>query len=114
MPKLDPLEALRQNYKSLLPKKLKALCDMLRDYQEDMLDIDKLNNLTNHIHKLSGSAGTYGFSELGKKIRSFEILITKEIQNSGCITTETLNFIINEINTLDKNFLNGDDSWHIL
>lgn len=72
-------ENLHREYKESIPDKIKAIDKIILDLKEQMTQ-ESLLALNLHIHKLAGSAGVYGFSELGEICNQFHQDLIQKIE----------------------------------
>ena len=74
---LEKLNALHREYSRRLPEKLKEIDRACRDLSESDHAKERLKKLHLLVHKLAGSAGTFGFPELGEEARKYDHLLKK-------------------------------------
>ncbi|MDO8343555.1 MAG: diguanylate cyclase [Cellvibrio sp.] len=67
------LQALRDDYAARLPKEIESLRDLASNLAEPGLQRDALDQLSQKLHKLAGSAGSFGFPDLGKQAKKLEL-----------------------------------------
>lgn len=67
------LQALRDDYAARLPAELQSLRDLAGHLAEPEQQQDALNQLSQKLHRLAGSAGSFGFPELGKQAKKLEL-----------------------------------------
>lgn len=67
------LQALRDDYAARLPKEIESLRDLASKLAEPGLQRDALDQLSQKLHKLAGSAGSFGFPDLGKQAKKLEL-----------------------------------------
>lgn len=67
------LQALRDDYAARLPSEIRSLCDLVSDLAEPEQERDALGQLNQKLHKLAGSAGSFGFPDLGKQAKKLEL-----------------------------------------
>ncbi|MEI6242564.1 MAG: response regulator [Chlamydiota bacterium] len=70
------MEDLAKNYRASLPDKIQNLSDLVLLIKEDP-SVDNISKLREEAHKISGSAGMYGFMELGDICKK-EVLVLDE------------------------------------
>ncbi|MFZ6748574.1 diguanylate cyclase [Undibacterium sp. Ren11W] len=71
----DALRALNQIFAEKLPSKLQEIDHALSQFTQHPEDKDALALLHRLLHTMSGSAGTFGFDELGQQSRKLEVRI---------------------------------------
>ncbi len=79
------LQELRESYREHLPSvlaELQALVDTLRRDSEEP-DSEVLSELHRSLHKIAGSAGSFGFSRLGLQARELEQTAKRWLENPG-------------------------------
>ncbi|MBC3936914.1 diguanylate cyclase [Undibacterium rugosum] len=69
---LEKLRALEAVFLQKLPGKCEEIISALNDFAAHPDNKDALTVLHRHLHTMAGSAGTFGFSELGLQARAFE------------------------------------------
>jgi diguanylate cyclase (GGDEF)-like protein len=67
------LQALRDSYAARLPSEIQSLRDLVGNLAEPELQHDVLTQLNQKLHKLAGSAGSFGFPYLGKQAKKLEL-----------------------------------------
>ncbi|WP_323813785.1 diguanylate cyclase [Cellvibrio sp. NN19] len=67
------LQALRDDYAARLPKELQSLSDLAEKLSEPETQQETLDQMSQKLHRLAGSAGSFGFAELGKQAKKLEI-----------------------------------------
>lgn len=77
----DPFEGLLKNYIAGIGDKLALLIDLIQNVKKEHSQ-DSLLDLANAIHKIAGSAGTYGFPEVSKICKSLEFRIKEQINKN--------------------------------
>ena len=65
------LQKFAEEYRKTIPEKINALRAILDDMHLKITP-ENLKELRFHIHKIAGSAGTYGFDSISKLCRQFE------------------------------------------
>ncbi len=78
------LQVLRDNYAARLPAEIQSLRELVGDLAEPERQREALDQLSQRLHKLAGSAGSFGFPELGKQAKKLEI------QAQAWLANETL------------------------
>lgn len=67
------LQALRDDYAARLPIEIESLRSLVNDLSDPELQRPALEQLSQKLHKLAGSAGSFGFPELGKQAKKLEL-----------------------------------------
>lgn len=67
------LDVLRADYAARLPAEIKAMHELAVCAQTPQRQFTALAELAQKLHKLAGSAGSFGFPELGKKAKKLEL-----------------------------------------
>lgn len=73
------MKRIYDEYISTIPEKLKLIEQFLDEMHESVRE-QTLLDLRLHIHKIAGSAGTYGFPEVSSVCKQFEKEILQKIQ----------------------------------
>jgi len=76
------LDKLFRSYVLRLPEKLESIVGIVNSLHADRDTGGLLSELHMLVHKLAGSAGSYGCPDVGKVARDYEILISTHL-NSG-------------------------------
>lgn len=76
------LDKLFRNYVLRLPEKLESIGGIVSSLHTERDTGGLLSELHMQVHKLAGSAGSYGCPDVGKVARDYEILISTHL-NSG-------------------------------
>jgi len=76
------LDKLFRSYVLRLPEKLESIVGIVNSLHADRDTGGLLSELHMLVHKLAGSAGSYGCPDVGKAARDYEILISTHL-NSG-------------------------------
>ncbi|MBT8117761.1 MAG: Hpt domain-containing protein [Gammaproteobacteria bacterium] len=76
------LDKLFRSYVLRLPEKLESIGGIVSSLHADRDTGGLLSELHMQVHKLAGSAGSYGCPDVGKVARDYEILINTHL-NSG-------------------------------
>lgn len=71
---LEKLAQLREEYRASLPVELAAIALESRSLR-DTPSPDQLQNIHRRLHKLAGSAGSFGFPQLSVRARELEIVL---------------------------------------
>src|SRR5690606_7150207 len=75
------LQALRADYAARLPAELQRLRTLANELDDPDRRFQALGQLNQKLHKLAGSAGSFGFTELGRQAKKLE-LQTQEWQTT--------------------------------
>jgi diguanylate cyclase (GGDEF)-like protein len=67
------LQALRNDYAARLPAEIASLRELVKDLTNPDMEWAALNQLSQKLHKLAGSAGSFGFPDLGKQAKKLEL-----------------------------------------
>lgn len=67
------LQALRDDYAARLPIEIQSLRDLAGHLATPEVQCEALNQLSQKLHKLAGSAGSFGFPDLGKQAKKLEL-----------------------------------------
>jgi len=89
----DKLKALRDRFRHRLQDTRKIIADW-----PDNTHVDELETL---VHKLAGTAGTYGYHELSQQMRELEEQI-RNIKDQDITDTQALNLYANACALLDQ------------
>jgi len=95
------LQALRDDYAARLPNEIQSLRDLVSNLAKPELQQESLNKLNQKLHKLAGSAGSFGFPELGKQAKKLE-LQTQTWLTNGQLDMGMLRIFAVAIATLDS------------
>lgn len=76
----DVLKKFTEEYKLTIPEKITNLRRILDD-MHNKITPENLQELRFHIHKIAGSAGTYGFPAVSKFCRDFEFDLLEKIKS---------------------------------
>lgn len=87
------LKALEGVFLDRLPEKITEITDALHLFQQDRGRRDALNNLHRHLHTMAGSAGTFGFAELGIQARAFESRLKSWLNQDSIDEAELEQFV---------------------
>ena len=77
------LEALRAAYRQRLVSELEQIQSLMEEVASNASTQGALQVLHNTLHKLAGSAGTFGFEQLGRQARKQEQLVAGALNLSG-------------------------------
>lgn len=78
----DVLKKFTEEYKLTIPEKMATLRQIL-DEMKEKITLDNMNALRFNVHKIAGSAGTYGFGNVSKMCRDFEFDIMRKLDFWG-------------------------------
>lgn len=67
------LQTLRNDYAARLPQEIQVLRDLVSKLAEPESQREALDQLNQKLHKLAGSAGSFGFPDLGKQAKKLEL-----------------------------------------
>jgi HPt (histidine-containing phosphotransfer) domain-containing protein len=76
----DAIKKIQLEYEKTIPKKLQEL-KTLQDAAKKTPSLDNLTALRFFVHKLAGSAGTYGFLEVSTLCKQYEQDILEVLKN---------------------------------
>jgi HPt (histidine-containing phosphotransfer) domain-containing protein len=96
------LATLRANYIANLGERIGNLASAFKDIQagNDFVSIkDGLEQLSFHAHKIAGTAGTFGFAELGEKGAEIEAKCDGYVQTETALSDSDKNELENFIAT---------------
>lgn len=79
-PEEDILAKFTREYKETIPLKIQTITDLL-DRLKVKIDLETLKELRMHIHKIAGSAGTYGFKAVSEQCRAFEKELIEKVEH---------------------------------
>ncbi|AZP13670.1 MULTISPECIES: diguanylate cyclase [Undibacterium] len=88
----DALAALNLLFAEKLPSKLAEIEAALAQFMEHPQDVDALTLLHRLLHTMSGSAGTFGFDDLGRRSRQLEVRIKALLTGAVWIDLERAQF----------------------
>lgn len=71
-------QRLQEQYRSTIPQKLSELKQLIRAVQKSPT-LETLGALRMAVHKIAGSAGTYGFAEVSAVCKKIELEILEKI-----------------------------------
>ena len=94
-PENDFLSKLKEQYKATIPEKWQMLHDLIKSLSEDPADEKSLKALRQELHKISGSAGTYGFPKASDLCRHAEKEIVLLLKDSSPISSQLLSYFQN-------------------
>lgn len=80
----DKLDQIKRNYISSMQDKHHQISSLLNQLvHSDWRDAKCILELQTHIHKLSGSAGSYGFDSLSKRAMELDLKLKNRINGDG-------------------------------
>ena len=80
----DKLDQIKQNYISSMRDKHQQINNLLNQLiHSDWCDAKCIIELHSHIHKLSGSAGSYGFDSLSERAMELDQKLKNRINGEG-------------------------------
>ena len=79
------LQALKDAYLTRLPDELQQLEILVSQVANNLQPIEALTQLNQRLHKLAGSAGSFGLHELGKLAKQLELQTQQWLNNPGLI-----------------------------
>ena len=89
--RLEPwLDDLRAEYASRLPSKVAAILDLAAALAAQPGDRRALPELAHAVHRLVGSAGSYGFAEISTELSPWAGLLTATAATEGTVSTQDL------------------------
>lgn len=74
------LQKFAEEYKQTIPEKIRALQSILDDMRRQITP-KNLKELRFQIHKIAGSAGTYGFDSVSQRCRQWESDLLEKIES---------------------------------
>ena len=83
----DAIRALGEVFVGRLPATIAAMDGEMAQISQKYQDLTPWQNLHRQLHSMAGSAGTFGYDELGDKARALE-LRASDIFRSETMTTE--------------------------
>lgn len=81
------LQALRQLFRKRLDEELPEIEDRAQAIESGDSRIETMQALQHSLHKLAGSAGTFGYEALGRSARELEIRVASFLK-SGCVNLD--------------------------
>ncbi|MDP2238949.1 MAG: diguanylate cyclase [Burkholderiales bacterium] len=79
---LEQLERLHENFRSQLPERIQVMDEAWRGLARTGWDIEAARRLRLHLHSLTGSAGTFGFSDVSSASREAEVKLHAIIETA--------------------------------
>jgi len=102
LPYAEQLTLLQQEYCSELPDRLQEIEDAWSSYQSSGWEQVELKQLHFYIHRIVGSAATFGFSQLSESTQSIEQTLIKQIQPRTIPTKELQQKLSEQISLLQQ------------
>ena len=78
---LDALRALGAVFVGRIPGYLTAMDEEINKIESDNNDVEPLNTLHRQLHTIAGSAGSFGYTELGDRARQCEHRINAALKS---------------------------------
>ncbi|MDE2428668.1 MAG: diguanylate cyclase [Burkholderiales bacterium] len=92
----EKLRALEAVFLQKLPSKIDEITDALFRMQKDPADKEPIVELHRHLHTMAGSAGTFGFADLGTQARVFEGKLKPYLEGAAWPAAELQSYV-NEV-----------------
>lgn len=99
---------LKNNFREELPGRIHRIHDLLHELQTSLRsdtagepDADNLNLLYQHLHKLTGAAGTFGFWDLSHASRHMSDLVDNWLEHANVGPSESLDQLVELAHRLD-------------
>lgn len=89
----DSLENLKKEYLITVSDKLVLLTELVKTAQKTP-NADSLNALKNAVHKIAGSAGSYGFQNVSNLCKELELQLNQQLSFNANIGKEWINSLI--------------------
>jgi chemotaxis protein histidine kinase CheA len=102
------LDQLRKEYEQNLPAKIDHIRNQWLSLRNGDWNWDHLNDLLNLIHKIAGSGGMYGFSEVSDVACKTESLLQKAIRLKVPMNKKEMSIMDSYLKELD-NAINSHD-----
>ena len=93
-PPLDP--KMQKHYTETIPKKLGELKTLI-DAIHTTISMDTLTNLRLAVHKIAGSAGTYGYWRVSQLCKKLELDLLSKINQGSSISDLNLDLFLKQI-----------------
>lgn len=77
------IRVLADTFVARLPANIDAMHAELRVIDNDPANLPAWKNLHRHLHSLAGSAGTFGFNDLGDRARALEHRINQALKGGA-------------------------------
>jgi len=101
-------DKLQHQYQESIPEKINTLKQLISQFQ-NIQDLDSLTSLRNAVHKIAGSAGTYGYSEVSKICKEFEGDLIQKIKDfSNGAHSDWLTDFENYIIKIEEGFIHAN------
>lgn len=100
---------LQLHYQESIPEKIATLRQLITQFQ-NLQDLETLNLLRNAVHKIAGSAGTYGYSGVSTICKEFEGDLIQKIKtfSNQPQNVAWLSDFENYLNKVTQGFTNGN------
>jgi HPt (histidine-containing phosphotransfer) domain-containing protein len=79
-PQEDIIAKFTREYLETVPEKVRVLTELINK-MKTKIDLDTLKEFRMHIHKIAGSAGTYGFKTVSDLCRQFEKDLIEKVEH---------------------------------
>jgi HPt (histidine-containing phosphotransfer) domain-containing protein len=100
----EQLAVQHQKYFDSLPAKRERIVACWHAIQSDGWGSEQLRDLKTEVHRLSGSAGSYGLPDLGLAARNLDKVLSADL-NPSIITTSIAELTDELLHTLDQAIL---------
>ena len=94
------LRALAERFTSQLPERMREIAESAQISLDDMENIDSLRALWNNVHRLAGSAATFGFHKITVCAKRLEHLLDGVINNGVTVDQKlkrTIRMLVSEL-----------------
>ncbi|MBR7746451.1 diguanylate cyclase [Undibacterium baiyunense] len=96
----DALQALAQLYIAKLPAKLEEMRLTCQRFESDPTNRENYTSLHRQLHTMAGSAGTFGFPEMGDNARQLEIKLKAYVSGEAWDSNKIQTFVAEVLNYL--------------
>lgn len=103
----NKLKDIKRQYESTIPQKLKLLEDLMNALQQHP-DALHLKELKDAVHKIAGSAGSYGFSPVSTLCKEVDLQISERLANGLLTDSKWLSSLDVYLKKIKVNFLSTD------
>ncbi len=79
-PPEDIIVRFTREYRETIPEKIRVLTGLI-DKLKEKIDLETLKEFRMQIHKIAGSAGTYGFKTVSTLCREFEKELIEKVEH---------------------------------